>query len=109
MSLRVCPIAPVLAPVERVWSFLSSPANFALWWDGETRSIEPEGDAQPGQRIHARSTAFGIPWNVDLLVERVDHARHTLDVMTSLPLGIIIFNHIACTRLDPSSSQISFG
>jgi hypothetical protein len=109
MSLRVCPIAPVYAPMERVWSVLSKPANFALWWDGKTRSIEPEGEAQPGQRIHAQSALFGIPWNVDLLVERVDPAAHTLDVMTSMALGIIIFTHISCTKLDQSSSQLSFG
>ena len=109
MSLRVCPIAPVYAPTERVWSFLSTPANIALWWDGKTRSIEPQGEAQVGQRIRAQTVALGIPWNVDVLVERVDHAGHTLDVMTTLPLGIIIFNHIALTRLDPSSCQLSFG
>ena len=101
MSLRVCPIAPAYAPVERVWSYQSTPANFSRWWDRKTRSIEPEGEAQPGQRIHAQSVAFGIPWNVEVLVERVDHPAHTLDVMQSLPLGIIIFSHIACTRLSP--------
>lgn len=109
MSLRVCPIAPVYAPIEQVWNFLAKPANFALWWDGETRSIEPAGEAQPGQRIHAHSTALGLPWNVDLLVERVDPAGRTLDVMTSLPFGIIIFTHIACTPLDATSCQLAFG
>jgi len=109
VSLRVCPIAPVYAPIDQVWSFLAKPANFALWWDGKTRSIEPAGEAQPGQRIHAQSTVFGIPWNVDLLVERVDEPAHTLDVMTSLPFGIIIFTHIACRQLDPTSCQLSFG
>ncbi len=109
MSLRVCPISPVSAPLDRVWNFLVKPANFAIWWHGRTKGIEPEGEAQAGQRIHAQSIAFGIPWNVDLLVERVDEPAHALDVMTTLPVGTIIFTHVSCTALGPSTSQLSFG
>ncbi len=109
MSLRLCPIASVHAPIRRVWSFLAEPANYALWWDARTTSIEPKGPAQPGQRVRAQSRAFGFLWNVNILVENVDEAHYTLDVMTSLPLGIIVFNHITCRQLDPWSCQVSFG
>ena len=71
--------------------------------------ITPKGRAQPGQRIHAKTTELGIPWDVDVLVENVDEERHALDLMTTLPFGIIVFNHITCTALDPWSSQVSFG
>ncbi len=109
MSLRVCPIASVHAPVRKVWGFLAQPENYALWWDARTESITPQGPAQPGQRIHARTMEFGVHWDVDVLVENVDAPTHTLDVMTSLPFGIIVFNHITCTGLEASSCQISFG
>jgi hypothetical protein len=109
MSLRVCPIASVHAPAEEAWRFLSQPANFALWWDARTESITPEGCARPGQRIHAVIRALGLRWNVDVLVEDIDEARHALDVMTSLPLGIIIFHHVTCIGLDPKTCQISLG
>lgn len=109
MSVRVCPIASVHAPIRRVWSFLSQPANYAQWWDATTQSIEPKGRAQPGQRIHARATEIGLHWDVEVLVENVDEARHALDFMTTFPFGIIIFNHITCTELDRSSCQVSFG
>jgi hypothetical protein len=66
------------------------------------------GEAESGQRIHAQSVAFGIPWNVDVLVEQVDVSRHTLDLMTTIPFGITLLNHITCTELDPSSCQVSF-
>ncbi len=59
MSLRVYPIASVHAPIQRVWSFLSQPNNYAQWWDAKTIGIEPAGPAQPSQRIHARSVALG--------------------------------------------------
>ncbi len=109
MSLRVCPIASVHAPVSRVWSFLAQPANYALWWDARTESITPKGRAQQGQRIHAKTMEFGMHWDVDVLVEHVDESRHALDLMTTLPFGIIVFNHITCTALDPWSCQVSFG
>ncbi len=109
MTLRVCPIASVHAPVKRVWDFLSEPSNYALWWDAITRSVEPRGPAQAGQRIHARSRGFGILWNIHVLVEQVDEARHTLDVMATIPLGIFLFIHINCAALDARSCQISFG
>ena len=109
MSISVCPIASVHAPIQRVWSFLSQPGNYSQWWDAKTRSIEPQGPAQPGQRIHARSVAFGTEWNVDVLVEGIDEARHALDLRTSLPLGIVVFNHITCRDLDSANCQVSFG
>ena len=109
MSLHVCPIASVHAPVEKAWSFLSQPANFGLWWEARTESITPPGPAQPGQRVHAKTTEFGLHWDIEVLVEDIDNKRHVLDVMTSLPLGVIVFNHITCTELDPKTCQISFG
>ena len=109
MTLRVCPIASVHAPVRKAWSFLSQPATYALWWDARTESITPPGPAQAGQRIHATTMQFGLHWDIEVLVENVDHSRHVLDVMTSLPFGIIVFNHITCSELDPKSCQISFG
>ncbi len=109
MSLRVCPIASVHAPIRRVWSLLSQPVNYARWWDATAESIQPKGHAQPGQRIHAHAFEFGIRWNLDVLVENVDESRHALDIMTTFPLGVIIFNHITCTELDSWNCQVSFG
>src|SRR5512140_1950816 len=108
MSLRVCPIANVHASVSRVWNFLARPEYYALWWDARTQSIHPEGDSQPGQRIHAHSAHWGLLWSIDVLVEDVDVSKHTLDVMTTLPLGIFLFNHVSLAALDATSCQVSF-
>jgi hypothetical protein len=61
MSVSVCPIAIINAPIERVWTFLSEPANYALWRDAQTRSIVPDGRAQSGQKIHAESSGLFYP------------------------------------------------
>ena len=52
MSVNICPIAKVNAPIERVWNFLSEPANYALWWDAQTLSIVPEGRASAHSAAH---------------------------------------------------------
>jgi hypothetical protein len=109
MSFKVCPIANIDAPLERVWSFLSEPENYALWWDAQTISIMPAGHTSPGQKIHAQSMGLGKRWNVDILVEGLDEQRHQIHLKTMLPLGITVFNHITCTPLNNAATQVSFG
>ena len=109
MSINACPIANVNAPLERVWSFLSEPANFALWWDAETRSITPEGHAAPGQVIDARTSELGNRFKVSMTVNGIDEARHALDLTTSLPFGITVYNHITCVPLDSGGVRVAFG
>lgn len=109
MSLNVCPIATINAPLERLWSFLSEPKNYALWWDAKTISIMPAGHASPGQKIQAQSMELGKRWNVDILVEGLDEQRHQIHLKTMLPLGITVFNHITCTPINNSATQVSFG
>ena len=107
--MNVCPITTVNAPVERVWAFLSEPANYALWWDAQTRLILPEGHAQAGQKIHAQSKALGRLWDVSILVNGVDDSKRQIELTTVLPFGITVHNHISCTPIDHTNSRVIFG
>jgi ligand-binding SRPBCC domain-containing protein len=109
MSVSVCPIAIVNAPLERVWAFLSEPANYDLWWGAATRSITPEGHAVPGQTIDAHTSELGMRWKVGVVVTSVDEARHVLGLTTSLPLGITVYNKMTCTPLSAGGVRVSFG
>jgi len=109
MAFSTCPIAAVHAPAERVWNLLSEPANYAEWWDAQTRAITPAGSARPGQRIEARTTALGRQWKVNITVEDIDHARRVIDLTTRLPFGITVHNHITCVSLDATTCRVSFG
>jgi len=109
MSISACPLATIHAPVERVWSFLSEPANYALWWDAKTRSIVPAGPASPGQKIYAETTALGKRWTVTVTVKEVDEAERRIHLTTVLPLGITVHNRITCLPLDPAHCRVSFG
>ena len=105
MTTSTCPIAVVNAPIERVWEFLAEPANYDLWWDAKTCSIVPEGHAQVEQRVHAKAGGF----NILLRVDAVDESKHKIDFTTKFPFGITGFNHLTCTALRNSTTQVSFG
>jgi len=109
MSVSVCPIAIINAPVNKVWSFLSEPANYALWWNAETRLIVPEGHATPGQKIYAQTSELGRKWDVNIIVETVDDVSCQTDLTTALPFGITVHNHITCLSLDEENCRVAFG
>jgi hypothetical protein len=108
MSFSACPIATVNAPVERVWSLLADPSRYDLWWQAQTVSVVPPGPAQAGQHIVAR-TALGRRWDIHLTVRGVAPDRRQLDLVTQLPLGITVHNHITCTPLDDHHTRVGFG
>jgi len=109
MSFSTCPITTVDAPVEQVWRLLADPARYALWWDAQTRSIVPAGPAQPGQQISAQTIGLGKRWDVNITIQAVTPDRHQLDLVTRLPFGITVLNHIICAPLDGQHTRVSFG
>ena len=109
MSVSVCPIATVEASAERVWELLADPNSYGLWWDAETCAIEPAGAAQAGQRILARTRAFGRDWDVRVTVKSVDAEKRTLELTTQLPLGTTVHNRIVCGPVDEQHCRVSFG
>jgi hypothetical protein len=109
MSLSTCPIATIDAPAERVWQLLANPVRYADWWDAQTRSIIPEGPAHPGQQIFAQTIALGRQWDIHISVQAVTPEKRQLDLLTRLPLGITVFNHISCAPLDEHHTRVSFG
>ncbi len=109
MAINVCPVATVNAPLERVWAFLSEPANYALWWDAQTRSIVPQGHAHAGQKIRGETKALGKSWDVSILINGVDDAKRQIEMTTFLPFGITVHNHISCASIDNGNSSVTFG
>ena len=105
MTISTCTIATINAPIERVWELLSEPANYDLWWDAQTRSIVPEGRAQAGQKIFAKTGGL----NMLAIVNGVDESKYQIHLTTKLPFGITGFNHFTCTALPNSTTQVSLG
>ena len=109
MSISTCPVATVDAPVERVWDLVANPSRYDLWWEARTVSIVPEGPAQSGQQVIAHAGAFGLHAVIRLTVAGVDRENYQVDVLTRMPFGISIDNHIRCTPLGGRQTRVSFG
>jgi polyketide cyclase/dehydrase/lipid transport protein len=110
MSFSTCPVATVNAPVDQVWRLLADPGQYDSWWEVRTRSIVPEGPAQPGQQIVAQTSALGRHWDVvHLTVQAIEPEKRQLDLLTRLPFGISLRNHITCQPLDSKHTRVSFG
>jgi hypothetical protein len=109
MSVSVCPIAVVAAPIERVWALLANLSSYDVWWDAQTDVIIPEGPAQPGQTAYAHTYALGLRRNVTTVVQQVDATRHRIQLTTTLPFGIVGHNTLVCTAVDDASTRVQFG
>ncbi len=105
--LRICPTDVVSAPVERVWTLLTS--DYTTWADARLVSREPEGAAVPGQRIHLTSSELGLMFHVHFTVERVDLSTHTLGLFVQLPFGMTMRDAIVCTPLGPDRTHVEYG
>lgn len=107
MAVTVCPIALVNAPIDIVWQFLASPAEYAAWTDAEFLRAEPSGAAAEGQKIFFRTRALGRWWPVVMEVGTVD-PPHGLELRVQLPLGIINSEHINVLPLGRRETRVSF-
>jgi hypothetical protein len=109
MSVSVCPVARIAAPVERVWAMLMDPAGYSQWTDGTVESIEPPGLARPGQVFTVSAQALGRRWRVGFAVDQIDAARHQIGFRVTLPFGVVEHSQITCTPLDERSCWVSYG
>jgi hypothetical protein len=109
MTVSVCPIATVAAPLDTVWAALTDPASYDEWWNAHAERIEPAGPAAPGQVVYSTARGFGRRWPVTTRVLAVDAERRALDLETALPLGITVHNHILCAPLDAATTRVTFG
>lgn len=109
MSLTVCPVATVAAPLEVVWEILTQPAHYSAWADAQLQSIEPAGPAVVGQTVHFTSQALGRTWPVVFTVEDVNPEKHQMSLHAVFPLGLQIKPHISCTSLNATTTLLRYG
>jgi hypothetical protein len=61
------------------------------------------------RRMLATTSALGKQWEVHLTVQGVTPEERQIDLLTQLPFGIRVHNHIKCTPLDSQHTRVSFG
>ncbi len=109
MSLSVCPIAVVAAPVEVVWANLVQWERYLEWADVWVERLEPEGPAAVGQTIHFAGKALGRTMRFSFKVEELNPERHQLGLHAFFPLGLQEKPHISCTPIDATTCRVQYG
>ena len=109
MAVSVCPTAVIAAPIERVWSLIVDPAQWARWADASLDHADPPGPACPGQRFVVSSVGFGRRWRVHFTVDAVDEAAHRLRFTARFPFGMAERAQVGCVALDGAACRVTFG
>ena len=108
-TVSVCPSAVFEAPIDLVWELMTQPGGFDGWTDATMVSAEPEGPAQPGQRLHLVTRALGLTFAVTIAVREVDAERHRLHLVVSLPFGLVNDELVTMTDVGDGRTLIRFG
>ncbi len=109
MSLTVCPVATVAAPVELVWANLTQWERYSEWANVYVERMEPEGLAAVGQTIHFYGKALGLTLRFMFKIEEVNPEKHQLGLHAYFPLGLEEVPHISCFPIDATTCRVQYG
>jgi ligand-binding SRPBCC domain-containing protein len=109
MTVTVCPVATINAPIERVWSLLIDPGKWTDWSTGRLEAARPDGPLHVGQQLYFSSRAFGRRWHAVTTVRSVAAEQHSLDVDVSVPFGIVNHEHLSLVSLPEDRTYVQFG
>jgi uncharacterized protein YndB with AHSA1/START domain len=109
VGLSVCPSAVVAAPLDRVWDLLTRPEGFDKWADATLVSAEPDGAAQPGQKVHLVTGALGLKFAVTIDVLDTDPEDHRLHFLVHLPFGVVNDETVTMAGAGEGSTVVRFG
>ena len=109
MSLSVCPVAVVAAPVEVVWANLVEWERYADWADVQVDRLEPDGPAAVGQTITFKGAALGRTWHFTFKVEEFNPDRCQIGLHVVFPFGLQEKPHIACQPIDAATCRVQYG
>jgi hypothetical protein len=106
--LSACPAATVAAPIEIVWSLLTTPAGYETWADARVERVAPPGPASTGQEVTLRGHAPGRRWTMRITIERVDAETGTFAFRAELPFGVRLQERISCAAVA-GGTRVQFG
>jgi ligand-binding SRPBCC domain-containing protein len=106
--VNVCPAAVSSAPVERIWSVLTTPERFGEWQDARFVSAEPPGAVRAGQVINLLARGLGREWPVRIDVRDLDPQHRWLDLVVHLPFGVTNHEHVTLTETKDGGTLVRF-
>lgn len=106
--MSACPAATIAAPIEIVWSLLTTPAEYETWADARIEGVVPPGSAGPGQEVVLRGRAAGRRWTMRITVEEANAASGIFAFRAELPLGVRLKERISCVAVG-GETRVQFG
>jgi ligand-binding SRPBCC domain-containing protein len=106
--VNVCPAAVTRAPAEHVWRVLTTPERFGEWLDARFVSVEPPGSLQAGQRVRLSAPSLGRTWPVSIEVVGVDPQSRWVDLIVSLPFGIVNHERVTLAPTEDGGTLVRF-
>jgi ligand-binding SRPBCC domain-containing protein len=106
--VNVCPAAVSSAPLEKIWSVLTSPERVGEWQDARFISAEPPGAVRAGQVINLLARGLGREWAVRIDVRGLDPQHRWLDLVVHLPFRVDNHEHVTLTETTDGGTLVRF-
>ena len=104
-----CPTSLVEAPIETVWDLLLNTAEWSKFYDVRVLSVEPPGQARPGQRLIGNPGPRFLPLRLTFDFTEVElRENHRLGIDGRLPLGIRVREDIRITPIDAGRCRVNY-
>jgi Polyketide cyclase / dehydrase and lipid transport len=103
-----CPTALVDAPIGLVWGLLIDTAGWGQFYDVEVLSVEPPGQAAPGQRLIGNPGPRFLPFRIVFDFTEVDSVRNRLGIDGRLPFGIKVREDMTLSPIDETHCRVNY-
>jgi ligand-binding SRPBCC domain-containing protein len=106
--VNVCPATTSKAPPERFWHVLTAVDRYGAWVDARFLSADPNGPAQPGQKLYFNARSLGREWPVRIDLTGLDPQHRWIDMIAYLPFGIANHEHLTLTETPGGGTLVRF-
>jgi hypothetical protein len=104
----VCPTDLVNAPIDVVWTLLTTPSEWGDFYDMRRVVVDPPGPAAIGQHVRGESGPAFLHLKIDFLFTLLDNEHHRLRAEVRLPLGILVREDLDCVATSETQCRVRY-
>jgi hypothetical protein len=108
-SYASCPTEVVDAPIEHVWSLVTTPEQWGGFYDLVVTGVTPRGSAQVGQEVIGVTRAWGLPWRIFARFMEVNESTHSVRIDFQMPFGLRVVEAMHLTKVAPEKCRVTYG
>ena len=108
MTYASCPTTVIDAPVNRVWSLLTLPADWGNFFDVRITRVDPDGPAVVGQKFYGESGPPVLHLKLRFQYIEIDPVQYKLRVDVWLPFGLAVRETLNCVPLEENQCRVNY-